>query len=121
MYHSLKSNEYVFIEMKYVYITHISLDDFIPVYRQILHMDMVQIGYTSDPVKALEAFPEADVEYIFPSAEVLRFSKQELRERVKRLLDTVAFAAHRFSILVADLDVGTPDENVNEIYDCCKH
>ena len=95
-------------------------DNFIPLYRQIPHADMIQIGHTSDPAKALEAFPEADVEYVVSPYEALRFSKEEMRKKTMRTLEAARGQEHRFSIVAADLEIGTPDENLVEIYRCCK-
>ena len=96
-------------------------DSFIPVYRRIPHVDMIQIGFTSDPRKALEAFPEADVEYIFSPYEAMRLARKDLRKRVRELLSGVRGETHRFSMVVADLETGAPDENIVEIYNCCKN
>ncbi|MCL1854151.1 MAG: hypothetical protein FWF86_00330 [Clostridia bacterium] len=95
-------------------------DHFIPVYRKIPHVDMIQIGFTSDAGKALDAFPEADVEYIFSPYEVMNSSREALRKRTLDLLSRIRGEERRFSIVVADLETGVPDENIVEIYNCCK-
>ena len=81
---------------------------------------MIQIGYTSNLEKTLDAFPEADVEYIFSPVEVMNFTIEEINNKVNSLLKAAKGNEHRFSIVVADLEIGTPDENIVEIYKCCK-
>ena len=96
-------------------------DIFASMYRRIPHADMVQIGSSSNPQIALEAFPEADIEYVVSPIEVLTYSKEQLRDRVTGLLSSAGDGLDRFSLVVADLETGTPDENIVEIYNCCKN
>jgi len=96
-------------------------DEFIPIYRKIPHIDMIQIGFQSDPRLALEAFPEADVEYIYSPYKMLNMTSDQIREYTNVILERAKGEEHRFSIVAADIEVGTPDENIMVVYECCKN
>lgn len=95
-------------------------DNFIASYRTIPHIDMLQIGFESNVKSALEAFPEAQLEYLFNPYLLRNGSRSEVKEKTKEILEGARGNWSRFSIAVADIDFGFPDENILEIYECCK-
>jgi uroporphyrinogen-III decarboxylase len=97
-----------------------NFDHFIKSYRRIPYIDMLQIGYESNIRAALEVFPEADVEYIFDTFLLLHGSRSEIRDKTNEILESTHGNWDRFSMVVADIDQTSPDENLLEIYECCK-
>ena len=95
-------------------------DNFIPSYRRIPHADMLQIGYESNIKNALEAFPESDVEYFFSPYLIRNGSRNEIEGKTNEILESARGNWDRFSIILPDIDYGSPDENVSEVYECCK-
>ena len=95
-------------------------DYFIPSYRRIPHVDMLQIGYESNVEAALEAFPESDVEYCFSTYLLMNGSRNEVRDKTNEILENARGNWNRFSITIGDMDFYTPDENLVELYECCK-
>jgi uroporphyrinogen-III decarboxylase len=95
-------------------------DNFIASYRRIPHIDMLQIGFESNVKSALEAFPEAILEYLYSPYLLMHGSRSDIREKTNEILESSQGNWDRFSIAVADVDYGVPDENLLEIYECCK-
>lgn len=98
-----------------------NFDDYIDIYRKIPHVDMIQVGFTSDPVLALEAFPEADVEFILDPYFFRDSDKKQIHDYITQLLEKTKKYHSRFSFALGDIDIGTPDENLVELYSCCKN
>ena len=89
-------------------------------YRKIPSLPWLEIGWGSDFRLALDLFPETIVSYILSAVFVSTASRQEVRDKINGILDKAKGDWHRFRLSMADVEAGTPDENLLEIYDCCK-
>ncbi len=94
-------------------------DPYIPSYRQFPRLDFLEIGWGSDPAAALDAFPEATVQYIVLPSFVLSSSPAAVRERIEVLIDAARGSLHRFRLSVPDLEHGTPEANLAVIRAAC--
>jgi hypothetical protein len=97
-----------------------SFERYARAYRLIPRLAWIEIGWGSDPRAALDLFPEATVQYILSAVFVAGSTRSQVRSRVEELLDTVRGDWHRFRISMPDVEAGTPDENLEEIYWACK-
>jgi uroporphyrinogen-III decarboxylase len=89
-------------------------------YRKMPHLDWLEIGWDSDIKGALDSFPESAVQYIFSSTFAGSSDRNQIREKTNQMLEASRGNWHRFRLSVPDIDFGTPDENLIEIYECCK-
>lgn len=95
-------------------------DRYISTYRKIPAISFLEIGWDSDIRAALEAFPESRVQYIFSAAFLLNSDRKAIRRKTEEIREASKGHWDRFSLSVPDLDYGTPDESLFEIYECCK-
>ena len=95
-------------------------DKYAPVYREITRIDYLEIGWDSNIRLALDMFPEARVQYIFSTTFVNSSDRHKIRGKMKEILEAARGNWHRFSISVPDLEFGAPEDNLYEIYECCK-
>ena len=95
-------------------------DKYIPEYRKIPKVNFIEIGWGSDIKSVLSLFPEAVIQYIFSAVFVSSASRNQIRNKTKEILEDARGNWHRFKLSVPDIDFGTPDENLYEIYKCCK-
>ena len=95
-------------------------DRFVTVYNKLPQLDMVQIGPDSSPRIALEAFPNAHVDYCFSSVWLTSASRSEVINKTNQLLDEARGNWHRFSVNIADIDVDMPESYLMDIYECIK-
>lgn len=91
-----------------------------PAYRQLSKIDWLEIGWESNIRKTLDLFPEAIVQYILSAVFFQTASLNEVKERVAQILETARGDWHRFRLSMPDVEYGTPDENLNEIFNTCK-
>ena len=104
-----------------VYLHHCGkFDHFIPSYRKIPHVNYLGIGFESNVKAALEAFPEAHVDYFFDTYLLINGSRNEIIDKTNEILESTRGNWDRFSITVADIDYDSLDENLLEVYECCK-
>jgi hypothetical protein len=89
-------------------------------YRAIPRIDWIEIGWGSDIRTALALFPEATIQYILSAVVVASASRGKVREMLSAILEGTRGQWHRFRLSMADVEYGTPDENLLEIYACCK-
>jgi hypothetical protein len=97
-----------------------SFERYAAAYRAIPRIDWIEIGWGSDIRTALEQFPEATVQSILSAVFVASASRSEVREAVNTILETARGNWHRFRLTMADVEFSTPDDNLREIYACCK-
>jgi len=86
-------------------------------YRNVPKMDFLEIGWGSDIRLALDLFPEAAVSYMFGVSYALFENRDAIRREMDRILRAADGHWDRFSINVSDIEYGTPDENLKEIFD----
>lgn len=91
-----------------------------PMYRQLNRLDWIEIGWGSDLRLALELFPEATVQLILSAVFVANARRGEVRTKIMEILDSSRSGWHRLCLSMPDVEYGTPDENLEEIYWCCK-
>lgn len=92
------------------------IDRYLPSYRQIPKVDMLEIGWGSDIRQTMEMFPGANVQYIVHTNFVRYAKPSEIREKMKEILDAVPNKS-KFSISIPDLDSEVPDENIKAAVD----
>ena len=95
-------------------------DAFAAAYRPLPRVDFLEVGWGSDVRRALDAFPEALVQHVVSPVFVGSSSRAEVGERIDRILESARGDRHRFSLLVPDLELGTPEENLYEIHERCR-
>jgi hypothetical protein len=95
-------------------------DRFIPVYSKLPKADMLQIGPDSSPRLALEAFPNAHVDYCFSSVWLTKAGRGEVIDKTNQILEETRGNWNRFSVNIADIDVDMPESYLMDIYECIK-
>ncbi len=88
-------------------------------YRSIQGFDFIEIGSESDIRLALNTFPESDIQYIVDARFLAGSCRRDVSELMERILDAARGDWHRFRLNVPDIDFGTPDENLIEIFERC--
>jgi len=89
-------------------------------YREIANVRLLEIGWGSDVRRALDAFPDAVVQYIV-GASFLASSPTELVEKkIRGVLEAARGDWQRLRLIVPDVEYGTPEENVYQVYECCR-
>jgi uroporphyrinogen-III decarboxylase len=87
------------------------IDKYLPSYRQIPKMGMLEIGWESDIKQTMELFPKAIVQYII-HVNFVRYAKpSEIQAKMQEILEVVPDKS-RFRISIPDLDSEVPDENI---------
>lgn len=97
-----------------------SFERYAATYRTIRRIDWIEIGWGSDVRLTLDLFPEATVQYILSAVFVASASRGEIRDTLGTILDAARGHWGRFRLSMADVEYGTPDDNLREIYACCK-
>lgn len=95
-------------------------DAYAECYSRIPNVCLVEIGWGSDVRTALKAFPEAVVQYIVGASFLGSSSRRQVRDEIRRVIDDAGICRRRLRVIVPDIEYGTPDENVAEIYEACK-
>ena len=95
-------------------------DPFKDVYRKFPKIDLLQVGFSSDPVLALETFPEADVEMFLDPYFFKDETKEVVVDKINDILRKTKGYWERFSFFMCDIDAGVPDENLIALYECCR-
>jgi len=90
-------------------------DRYAPLYRRIEKIDILEIGWGSDLRLVLDRFPEAKVQYIVSHQFVKDGPPHKIREGMKALIDSAGKDVGRLSFNVADIEHGTPDENIRAV------
>jgi hypothetical protein len=98
-----------------------TLDPYTTAYRSLSpRFDWIEIGHTSALRPALDAFPEAEVSLIVSTHLMRNGTAAEVGATIDRILDESRGSWHRLSLNVADIDCGTPDENIFAVYEHLK-
>lgn len=98
-----------------------SFEKYAPAYRRFVpDLAWLEIGWGSDYRLALELFPETPVQYILSAVFVLTASSRQVRQKIEEILEGAAGCWHRFRLSMPDVEAGTPDENLYEVYAVCK-
>jgi hypothetical protein len=98
-----------------------SFEKYAAIYRKIPALTWLEIGWGSDFHLALDLFPESFLQYILSAVFISTASRQEVREKISAILEGAHGDWRRLRLSMADIEAGTPDENLYEIYECCKH
>jgi hypothetical protein len=95
-----------------------TFDRYASLYRGLGKLQWLEIGMSSDIRLALETFPEAEtVSYILDPYLMLRGTSTEVEARVRSALEGARGHWSRFHVAVADIEFGTPDENLAVVYE----
>jgi Uroporphyrinogen decarboxylase (URO-D) len=97
-----------------------SFEKYASIYRKLPEIFWLEIGWGSDYRLALNLFPESILSYILSAVFVSTASRQEVRDTIMGILEATRGNWHRLRLSMADIEAGTPDENLYEIYECCK-
>ncbi len=97
-----------------------SFEKYAQIYRQLSRLDWIEIGWGSDLPLALQLFPEASIQYILSAVFVANASRQEVHARIMEILESARGNWQRVCLSMPDVEFGTPDENLEEIFWCCK-
>lgn len=90
-------------------------DEYAPLYRRLGPLALIEVGSESSVRAALELFPEADIQYIVPTALLCRATRQDVGEHIDALLDETRGYWRRLRLNIPDLEYGMPDENLFEL------
>ena len=98
-----------------------NFDPYARAYRTLSpHFGFLDIGHESDLRSALGMFPEAEV-FMIVSTHLMRTgSVGQVEAKIDQILDAARGNWHRLTLSVADIDVGTPDENIIAVYERLK-
>jgi hypothetical protein len=98
-----------------------NLDQYIGAYRSLSpRFAFLDIGHESSLRAALAAFPEADISLIVSTHLLRTGSAAAVGEKIDQILDESRGHWHRLMLNIADIDVGTPDENILAVYESLK-
>lgn len=90
-------------------------DDFVSIYARMPAVNFLEIGHESQIRPVLEKYPHAHVQYIV-STELVSYGKaSDVRDTVLAALDEAKGFEDRFTLSVADLEYGMPDDNLFEL------
>ena len=70
--------------------------------------------------RAMETFPETKFSYIFDPKFLMRSTRHEIREKIREIFEAARGNLHRLVLAMADVEHGTPDENIAEMVECCR-
>ena len=97
-----------------------TFDKYRDLYRKLGKINMLEIGWGSDLRAAMEVFPETKFSYIFDPKFLMRSTRQEIREKIREIFDAARGNLPRLVLAMADVEHGTPDENIAEMVECCR-
>lgn len=97
-----------------------AFDQYSPCYRNVPRLDFIEIGSDSDIRLTLETFPEAEIQYILDARLLVNATREDVQKEMERILTAAQGHEARFRINVPDIEFGTPDENLVEIYRQCE-
>ena len=97
-----------------------SFDAYSEPYKEISNVHLVEIGWGSDVRVALDAFPKAIVQCIVGASFLASSMVDDVADKIGGLLEAARGDWRRLRLIVPDIEYGTPDENIYEIYECCR-
>ncbi len=95
-------------------------DQYRDTYRKLGKIDMLEIGWGSDLRRAMETFPETRFSYIFNPTFLMRSTRQQVRDKIREIFEAARGNLHRLVLAMADVEHGTPDENIAEMVECAR-
>lgn len=96
------------------------IDQYVGTYRKLGKIDMLEVGWGSDLRRAMEAFPETKFSYIFNPTFLMRSTRQQIREKILEIFEAARGNLHRLILAMADVEHGTPDDNIAEMVECAR-
>ena len=87
-------------------------DDFVNVYSVFRELYFIEIGHTSKIRPVLEAYPNADIQYIVDTKFMYNSTVPSVREFCGEIKEQIRGHENRFHLSIPDLDAGTPDDNI---------
>lgn len=95
-------------------------DNFVNIYGEMDKLEYIEIGHESSIRPVLDRFKNAHIQYIL-STNLLSFgTADQIREKVRQILQETEGDWDRFSIQAPDMDESIPDENVFALIDSLK-
>jgi len=94
-----------------------SFDDFIEVYKKLPNPVLVDVAQTAGVRKMLDAFPDSQVNIGFLSSWLMAATAADVRAYTERLMEESRGDWQRLSVVVADLDIYTPESHIQEVFD----
>jgi uroporphyrinogen-III decarboxylase len=96
------------------------IDKYLDSYRKLGRIEMLEIGWGSDLRTAMKIFPETKFSYIFNPTFLMRSTRHQIRDKIKEIFDAARGNLPRLILAMADVEHGTPDENIAEMVECCR-
>jgi uroporphyrinogen-III decarboxylase len=90
-------------------------------YRRFEKINWLEIGWESDLKIAMDTYPETIIQYVISSSFLAEATLEAVRAKMVDTFEKAKGNLHRLRIHLADIDFGTPDDNVIEVYRCCKN
>jgi uroporphyrinogen-III decarboxylase len=95
-------------------------DKYAPMYRKLEKINWLAIGWGSDIKLALDTFPEAKIQCLISPTFMAGSSRHQVKDKIKEILEISRGNWHRLILEVSDIEYGTADDNIYEVYECCK-
>jgi hypothetical protein len=90
-------------------------DAYVPHYATLPRVAYVDMGLESDLVEAKQAFPTARRALMYTPMDV----KEKPLEQIEKDLDRIAREYGPCDLVCADIESGTPDQRILELFDLC--
>jgi hypothetical protein len=99
-----------------------NFEKYAPIYRRLPEIAWLDIGWGSDYRLALDLFSETTLQYILSAVFVLTASAVEVQTAIAEILERTRpnDGWRRFRLCMPDIEAGTPDENLYQIFNACK-
>jgi hypothetical protein len=68
----------------------------------------------------MKVFPETKFSYIFSPTFLMGSTRLEIRDKIQEIFAAARGNLSRLTLAMADVDHGTPDENIAEMVECCR-
>ena len=94
--------------------------EYIESYRKLGPVESLDIGTDSDLRQVMEAFPDSKVSYIINARWLKSAALSEIADGMKAIFERASGHLNRLFFNVADIESGTPDENLCQFYQCCR-
>jgi uroporphyrinogen-III decarboxylase len=93
-------------------------DKYASIYRKIPCVDFLAIGWNSDLKLALEMFPEATIQYLISPTFLLSEDADAVAAKINSILKAAGSNINRLRLEVSDIEFGTPQDNLTQIFKC---
>ena len=89
-----------------------NFDDYASIYKQVGNVNMFDVGMGSDLRLALNAWPEAKINYFVSHQMIANSCPGDIKAVMRSYVDASGADIKRVSFVLCDIEHGTPDENI---------